>query len=102
MPHVNRDKKLYDILVELKRHMRSCKDCQAARKSVDPYMMCRAGMLLTLNAAVGYDSVIRLRVAAHSNPHGHIFACPDLSKHGQPYAITAPALIVTAVQDGLF
>lgn len=102
MNRVSKDQKLYDTLLDLKRHLRTCRDCQAAITSVDPYMMCRAGMLMTLKAANGYDDVIKLRVKAHNNPGGHVFACPDLSKHGKPYALTAPALHVTAVQDGMF
>jgi len=102
MPARSKDQRLYDDLLNLKRHLRTCKDCMAALKTVDPYMMCRAGLLMTLRAAQGYDSVIRLRVAAHSHGNGHVFACPDLSKHGKPYSITAPALHVTAIQDGMF
>jgi len=59
-------------------------------------------VLMVLKAADGYDSVIKLRIKAHENKDGHVFACPDLSKHGKPYAITAPALHVVAVQDGMF
>lgn len=102
MPRTGRDQKLYDTLLNLKRHLRTCSDCKAARKAVDPYMMCRSGILLTLQAADQYDSVIKLRIAAHSNRDNHVFACPDLSKHGKPYSLTAPALHVTAVQDGMF
>lgn len=101
MPRTGRDQKLYDTLTDLKRHLRTCRDCMAARKAVDPYMMCRLGVLLVLKAADGYDSVIKLRIAAHANKDGHVFACPDLAKHGKPYAITAPALHVSAIQDQL-
>ena len=102
MNRSNKDQKLYDALLDLKRHLRTCKDCIASIKAVDPYMMCRSGMLMTLNAAKGYDDVIRLRVQAHARPGGHVFACPDLTKHGKSYAITAPALHVTSTQDALF
>lgn len=97
-----KDQKLYDALVDLKKHLRSCKDCQAARKAVAPELMCRLGILLVLKAADGYDSVIKLRIAAHKNPDSHVFACPDLSKHGKAYSLTAPALHVSAIQDGMF
>lgn len=102
MPRLGKDQKLYDTLVDLKRHLRSCAKCQAARKAVAPNMMCDLGRLLTLKAADGYDSVIKLRIQAHADVHSHVFACPDLSKHGKAYALTAPALHVVAVQDNLF
>lgn len=98
----SKDQKLYDTLVDLKRHLRSCSKCQAARKAMFPHAMCDTGMLLTLKAADGYDDIIRLRIAAHKHDGGHVFACPDLSAHGKSFALTAPALHVTAVQDGMF
>lgn len=102
MPRTGKDQVLYDCLIELKKHLRSCRECQAARKASSPRLMCEYGMLLVLKAANGYDSVVKLRIAAHNNPSRHVFACPDLSKHDKAYAITAPALHVTAVQDGMF
>lgn len=99
MRHYDANTRLYDTLVTLKRHLRSCRYCGAALKANDPMAMCGAGMLLTLDAAKGYDSVVRLRIKAHSDPAGTVFACPDLSKHGKVYALTAPALLVTGVQD---
>jgi hypothetical protein len=102
MTRANKDAKLYDALLDLKRHLRTCQDCRTSIKMSDPYMMCNAGILLTLKAAAGYDDVIRLRIKAHTRPGGHVFACPDLIKHGKAYSLTAPALHVTAVQDGMF
>lgn len=98
----SKDQKLYDALVDLKRHLRSCKQCQSARKAVAPDEMCKLGMLYVLRAADGYDDVIKLRIQAHKNKDNHVFACPNLSLHGKAYALTAPALHVTAVQDGMF
>lgn len=63
--------------------------------------MCEQGLNMTLTAAMGYDGIIRLRVAAHNHDAGHVFACPDLSKHGKVYSLTAPALHVSGIQDSL-
>lgn len=101
MPRISAEDRVYDNLISLKRHLRSCKQCTAARKSNTPHDMCGGGMLLVLRAAEGYDSIIRLRVAAHSHPQGFVFACPDLRKHGKSFALTASALLVQGVQDSL-
>ena len=101
MPRVGKNDKLYDTLVLLKRHLRSCRQCQQARKAIAPDEMCGTGLMMTLKAADEYDSVIKLRIAAHSSVTGHVYACPDLSKHGKSYAVTAPALHVVAIQDTL-
>jgi hypothetical protein len=101
MARRSKDDKLYDTLVALKRHLRSCSLCDQARKALAPDFMCRTGMMLVLVAAEGYDSIIKLRIQAHADPSGHVFACPDLAKHGKAYSITTPALHVTAIQDML-
>lgn len=102
MTMASRDQKLYDALIDLKRHMRSCQPCVAAKKSRDPSMMCNQGLSLTGKAAFSYDDVIRLKVAAHNHPGHTIYACPDLTKHGKVYQLTATAFLVTAAQDALF
>ena len=33
---------------------------------------------------------------------GTMVACPDLSRHGESYALTAPLFYVTAVKEELF
>jgi hypothetical protein len=101
MARLSAQTKLYDTLVNLKRHLNSCHYCIPARKSRSPYDMCAQGLNMTLDAAMGYDDIIKLRIAAHNHPAGHIFACPDLSKHGKVYSLTTPALHVTGIQDSL-
>jgi hypothetical protein len=97
-----RDDKLYQDLAMLKRHLNYCKQCKAARKAADPHAMCGLGATLVLKSAERFDQIIRLRVAAHNGPDHTVFACPDLSKHGKSYAVTAEPLVVTGVQGGLW
>jgi hypothetical protein len=101
MSVANADQKTFDRLITLKRHLRSCRQCANARKAADPYMMCQLGLTLTLNAADSYDGLIKLRAAAFRNRAGTVIACPDASKHGQAYALTALPLHVTGIQDRL-
>jgi hypothetical protein len=89
-------------LIELSKHMRSCRDCVRARKMGEPLMMCKTGTVMTLNAANDLADIFRLRIAAHTKHPGAIFACPDLTLHGAAYALTATPYMVTAIQDALF
>jgi hypothetical protein len=97
-----RDTIAFDGLSELKRHLRSCRYCMAAKKANDPLAMCVIGIRLTWKAAMQYDNLIRLRTIAHNNPGGVIYACPDLSKHGKDYSLTASPYHAVGVQDRLF
>jgi hypothetical protein len=98
----NRDDKLYDAMMWLKRHMDSCPMCMSARKGKTPRDMCDRGAMMALDAAMLYSDVMRLRIKAHSRPGDFVFACPDLAKHGKSYAVTAKPLMVNAIQDRLF
>lgn len=101
MSLVNQDSALFDAMITLKRHLRSCKHCISARKVNDPYMLCRDGILLTLRAADKYDLLISLRTRAFASKQDTVFACPDTGKHGKSYSLTALPLHVTGVQDRL-
>jgi hypothetical protein len=98
----SRDQKLNDRMIELKRHLRTCARCISAKKAAVFTLLCPTGLRLTVNAALLYDDLIRLKVAAHNHPGNVIFACPDLSKHGASYSLTAYPYIATGIQDTLF
>ncbi len=101
MRKVSSQTSLPDELARLYNHLKSCKQCGAAFKAVDASELCYAGRWHTLKAAHGYASLFRLRRKVHSRPGGCVYACPDLTKHGEAYVLTAPALIVTGVQETL-
>jgi hypothetical protein len=64
--------------------------------------LCKVGARLTVSAAREFNSVIELRRKAMMRGEGIVAACPDLSRHGEAYALTAPIFHVTAVQEELF
>lgn len=101
MSYANQDRNLFDSMIELKRHLRSCRDCIAARKAADEYRMCRTGLRLTLKAADRYDLLISLRRQAFASKQDTVFACPATSAHGKAYELTALPLHVTGIQDRL-
>ena len=99
---VNSDNRFYDLLILLKRHMRSCRQCRMARKMVEPYDMCKDGIWLAMKTADYYDTIISLRIAAKNNGEPHIFPCPKPSAHGKTYELTATPMVVTGYQDRIF
>lgn len=100
--NVNSDNRMSDLLVELNRHLKVCRQCTGAMKADDQYGLCQhtSGLILTL--ARTYATVIPRRLAIGRTKIPRVFACPDLSKHGKSYAMTAEPLIVTGVQEELF
>jgi hypothetical protein len=98
----NRDERLNDFLVKLRRHLLKCYDCKGAIEVGTSGTLCMIGALLTVSAAREFTSVIELRRKANSSGTSYIHACPDLSKHGASYALTAPMFTVVGVQEELF
>lgn len=100
--NVNSDNRLADLLIELKRHIRQCKNCQGAIKARERNLLCDHTIGLILTAATTYDRVIPRRIAAKRKGDPIVFACPDVSAHGKSFALTAEALVVTGFQGSLF
>jgi hypothetical protein len=100
--NVNADNHLAALLLELKRHLRSCRDCQGAIKIRDRSMMCDHTIGLILTAASRYDNVIPTRIKAARSGDHHVFACPDISVHGKSFALTVEPLVVVGVESTLF
>lgn len=100
--NVNSDNRLRDLLLELKRHLKSCRNCTAAMKARDSKALCDHTIGLILTAAWQYDHVIPRRITSSRKGDPRIFNCPDLSCHGKAWELTAEPLIATGVQDGLF
>lgn len=94
--------KLTDSMMTLKRHLRTCKECIKALKVNDIYLMCHTGAWLVIRSAIHYDSLVKLRIQASQLPGGCVYACPELSKHGAAYELTALPLVVTGIQGQLF
>lgn len=102
MTLATRDQKLYDKLIELKRHLRTCARCISAKKARDFVVMCNQGLRLTTEAAWQYDDLIKLKIAAHKHPGNIIYACPNRGLHGKAFELTAHPYVATGIQDALF
>jgi recombinational DNA repair protein RecR len=98
----NSDNRLADLLLELKRHLRTCKHCIGAIKTQDYGLLCQHSRRLVITAAWQYDTVIPRRLKAHRSGDHHVFACPDPSAHGKANSITAEPLLVVGVESTLF
>lgn len=98
----NADNRLYETLINLKRHLGSCAPCRVARKGDDPYMMCRMGIEMVVRAASFYDVLISLRVEARNSDDTTVYPCPSIRAHGRTYEMTAMPVVVIGYQGKLF
>lgn len=98
----NADNRLYQHLINLKRHLMKCRDCRGALKGNDPHSMCPEALMYVIGAAKQYDITVQLRIDAHNGMQATVFPCPKLSAHGQAYELTALPVVVIGSQDRLF
>jgi hypothetical protein len=98
----NSSERLVSYMVQLRRHLLKCHDCKGAIAIGPSGTLCKTGAVLTVSAAREFNGVIEMRRRAMAHGDGLIHACPDLSKHGEAYALTARMFVVTGVQEELF
>lgn len=98
----NRQKKSTDAVIELRKHMRTCRKCIAARKSLIPHDMCSMGMMMVLQTSILLEDAIRMRLQASADKNGFFYPCPSPEKHGLSWAQTVTPLMATGVQDRIF
>lgn len=100
--NVNSDGRIAEMLLELKRHLRTCKRCRGAIAVRFSDELCGYAAQKILDIAIRYDTLIPRRIAAKRASGEIVYACPDLAKHGRSYPMIAEPLRVTHVQDRLF
>lgn len=99
---INSDNTFADNMLELKRHIRHCRNCQSAIKVRDKTLLCDHTIGLILTAVIRYDTLISRRLAM-KRTHDHVFyACPDITAHGKTWTLTVEPLIPAHVQESLF
>lgn len=87
---------------DLKRHLLKCVGCRLVLKAQMQGKMCEEGIALTHKCAVASTRLVTLHRKAYNDPMGFIYACPDRTKHGNDYAVTAQPHLNVAIQDELF
>ena len=99
---VNSDNRVFDILTDMKRHLKYCRNCQSAMNVRDYDLMCPWTKGRILAAAEQSDKVIPRRLAAHRKDQRVFYACPDMAAHPKSWTITAEPLVAVGIQDSLF
>lgn len=100
--NVNSDNRVADLLIELNRHLKICRQCTGAVKTRDKYALCDHTIGLILTLAITHSTVIPRRLMVRRENKTAVYSCPDLRKHGMAYSMTAEPLIVVGVQGELF
>ena len=89
-------------VINLRAHMLKCSACSFDYTETEPIMACRVGMTICMDLARTADKLLAAKRQAVSTINHYVYACPDLSAHGEAYALTAQPLSVNGVQEGLF
>lgn len=100
--NVNSDNRVADIMSDLTRHMKHCRECQGAVKARDYDLMCKRSKALVMSAVAQFSTVIPRRLAAARKNIRVFYACPDLGAHSKTYAMTAEPLVAVGIQEALF
>lgn len=99
---ISGDDDLFIRLILIRRHFMACTQCRIAKKTRLFGDMCPAGLNAMFQACLIFDDLIRLRIKASNSGQPVIYPCPDLSRHGKSYALTAYPMHAVGVQNGLF
>ena len=98
----NRNNLLAVRLLQVRRHFNTCRACRSAVKCGSFDRLCDSTKADLVFIACKWESNIAGRLAAKRSGDGLTFVCPDPNAHGAAYAITAEAVTVTSIQEGLF
>lgn len=99
---VNAHNHLSVMLLDLRRHLTGCRNCQMARKGADYDLLCLWTKISIVEISVRWERNIPGRLAAYKGEDPYIFPCPDVNKHGPAYALTAEACVVESKIDKMF
>ena len=100
--NVNSDNRVADLLNDLTRHMKHCRECQGAVKVRDYDLMCKRSKAIILDAVFQFVTVVPRRLKAVRDGKRVFYACPDLGAHPKAYAMTAEPLVAVGIQESLF
>lgn len=89
-------------VVKMRSHLIKCYACRFDFGENEPNPTCFTGLKLAVEVVRTADRLLEAKRKAVSTINGHVYACPDISAHGEAYAMTAEPLSVVAMQDGLF
>lgn len=90
------------VMSELRRHIKACPQCRLAMDDRGRSTLCHSGNIYALRIASNSERLLTLKRKAYKSNCEYIYACPDLSKHGEAYAMSAVPFAVSGVQGELF
>lgn len=102
MPKPVKDDRLFGKMGQVRKHTVSCNACKAAMYGIDARKMCIVGILLIVEAARDFDTVLRLKAKAHAKPNGIVYPCPAPEEHGNAWALTVEPMYASGIQEALF
>lgn len=96
------DDPFFNALVNLRAHMKECYECRYLLHDEESVPGCAKGMRLTFSVVFAMDKLLKAKLAAVHSAEQIIYPCPDVTKHGDGYALVARPMKAIGTQDGLF
>lgn len=96
------DDPFFNALVNMRSHLKSCSTCRnfVGYDGMSP--MCITGARLIGEVVSKMDALMRLKAAAIHSAEQIFYPCPDVTRHGDGYALVARPMKAIGTQDGLF
>ena len=96
------DDPFFNALTILRSHVKGCFECRHIEKYSAGHLTCITGQRLATRVIYELNETLRLKVAALHSAEQIFYPCPDVTKHGEGYALVARPMKAIGVQDGLF
>lgn len=96
------DDPFFNALVTLRAHVKECAKCRYILMDMSAIPNCGEGARRTANVIRTMDALLKAKAAAIHSAEQIFYPCPDVTKHGDGYALVARPMKAIGTQDGLF
>ena len=96
------DDPFFNALVSLRAHVKDCYKCKYMLADVEAAPACAEGIRRTALVMKSMDALLKAKLAAIHSAEQIFYPCPDVTKHGDGYALVARPMKAIGTQDGLF
>jgi hypothetical protein len=96
------DTAIVHVVGMLRAHLVECRICAGAVRAKQWGAFCGKGVECAAKVALGFNVMLETKRLAGPNHMGMVYPCPEISAHGEAYALTAELLTVVGVQGILY
>lgn len=96
------DDPFFNALTALRAHVKECAKCRYILIDMYAIPSCGEGARRTAMVIKSMDALLKAKKAALHSAEQIFYPCPDVTKHGDGYALVARPMKAVGTQDGLF